>query len=64
MIYFGIIGAGGIARKFLDAVRQTTEGEVNEVIQCIKNGQLESSVCPHEMTLDAAMWIDKVLQSN
>ena len=28
MIYFGIIGAGDIARKFLDAVRQTEEGEV------------------------------------
>ncbi len=36
--------------------------EVKEVIQCIKNGQLESSVCPHKMTLDAAMWIDRVLQ--
>jgi len=35
--------------------------EAEEVIRCIQNGQLESTVCPHEMTLDAAMWIDKVL---
>lgn len=35
--------------------------EVEEVIGCIKKGQTESSVCPHEMTLEAALWIDKVL---
>lgn len=35
--------------------------EVEEVIRCIKNGQTQSSVCPHEMTLEAAMWIDKIL---
>ncbi len=28
MIRFGILGAGDIARKFLDAVRQTADGEV------------------------------------
>lgn len=37
--------------------------EAEEAIRCIANGQAESSVCPHEMTLDAAKWIDRVLQS-
>ena len=37
--------------------------EAEEVIRCIKTGQLESSICPHEMTLNAAMWIDRVLCS-
>ena len=32
--------------------------QVEEVIHCIKNGQTESAVCPHKMTLDAAKWID------
>lgn len=35
--------------------------EAEEVIRCIKNGQTESNVCPHEMTLEAARWIDYVL---
>jgi len=37
--------------------------EAEEAIRCIAKGQTESSVCPHEMTLDAAKWIDQVLQS-
>lgn len=37
--------------------------EAEEAIRCIAKGQTESSVCPHEMTLDAAKWIDRVLQS-
>ncbi len=37
--------------------------EAEEAIRCIAKGEIESSVCPHEMTLDAAKWIDKVLQS-
>lgn len=36
--------------------------EVEEVIRCIGNGQIQSEVCPHQMTLDAAGWIDRVLQ--
>lgn len=36
--------------------------ETQEAIRCIQNGQTESSVCPHEMTTDAARWIDMVLQ--
>ncbi len=35
--------------------------EVEEVVRCIGNGQTESAVCPHEMTLEAAGWIDRVL---
>ena len=37
--------------------------EAREAIHCISTGQLESTVCSHEMTLDAARWIDRVLQS-
>ena len=37
--------------------------EAEEAIRCIAKGEIESSVCPHEMTLDAAKWIDRVLQS-
>lgn len=37
--------------------------EVEETIRCIKNGQIESSVCPHKMTLAAADWMDKIIQT-
>lgn len=51
--------------KIIESFEQGAENgfiyEVEEVIRCIKNGQTESSVCPHEMTLEAALWIDKVL---
>ncbi len=36
--------------------------EVEEVIRCIGNGQTESQVCPHSMTMEAARWIEAVLQ--
>lgn len=37
--------------------------EAEEVIRCIENGQTESTVCPHEMTLEAAKWMDEILSA-
>ena len=38
--------------------------EVAEVVRCIENGLLESPICPHQMTIDAARITSEVLHLN
>lgn len=38
--------------------------EVAEVVHCIENGLLESPICPHQMTIDAARITSEVLHLN
>ncbi len=53
-----------------DNIIETFEGgsengfiyEVEEAIHCISQNKLESDICPHEMTLDAAKWTDMVIK--
>lgn len=52
-----------IIEEFEDGLENGFVYEVEECIHCIKNRQTESSVCPHEMTLTAAGWMEKVIQT-
>lgn len=52
-----------IMESFEEGLENGFVYEVEEVIRCIHQGQTESSVCPHEMTLIAAGLIEKIVPS-